>query len=204
MGYYIRVFSPSAECLPVPMLQNRLGDSGIAALISVVEGSGQEWDELELSHAGGEDGLIAIIERSPVEPGSLGEEEVGEFLNELEDPRPVSAAEWLREYLPSVRTIYAFQIMHSGVELGQGWDAVHALQGEIWDSLGGIFQADGEGFSNEDGYHILWQFSDDVSGPWNMAVREGNNWVAFEMDLGNRQHREAFKAGRVPDGVNRL
>ena len=35
---------------------------------------------------------------------------------------------------------------------------------------GRILQADGEGLSNEDGYHNLWQFPEDAAGAWNMAV----------------------------------
>jgi hypothetical protein len=34
-----------------------------------------------------------------------------------------------------------------------------------------------------------------------MAVRQDDRWVAFQMDLGNREHRQAFVDGRVPHGV---
>ena len=56
-----------------------------------------------------------------------------------------------------MKVIYAFQLL-SGTEVNDGWDGVHFLRGRIWRELGGILQADLEGFSNEDGYHILWQF----------------------------------------------
>ena len=63
-------------------------------------------------------------------------------------------------------------------------------------------QADGEGFTNEDGYHILWQFGEEVEGPLKMAVLgEDGRWTEFEMDLGDRRQRAAFLAGQVPDGV---
>jgi hypothetical protein len=68
----------------------------------------------------------------------------------------------------------------------------------IWARGGAILQADGEGFSNEDGHHILWQFHDNVSGPWWMAVLQGDKWVPFKMELGNREQRVAFFEGRVP------
>ena len=93
----------------------------------------------------------------------------------------------------------------SGTDIGRGWDAVHAVRGKLWNSLGGIFQADAEGFSNRDGYHILWQFADTVVGHWNMAVLEKDGtWTPFEMDLGNPRHREAFMAGQVPETAKRL
>jgi hypothetical protein len=56
-----------------------------------------------------------------------------------------------------------------------------------------------EGFSNEKGHHVLWQFSEVVEGEWNVAVLDPDGkWVAFTMDLGNLEHRRAFLDGRVP------
>jgi hypothetical protein len=97
----------------------------------------------------------------------------------------------------------AIQIL-SGSDRDDGWDSTHAIQEEIRDSVGGIFQADHEGFSNEDGDHILWEFDDSVTGPWNMAVLgPDGDWIPFEMELGDRRQREAFWAGEVPDGAKR-
>jgi hypothetical protein len=73
-------------------------------------------------------------------------------------------------------------------------DSIHA-------QVGGIIQADHEGFTEERGFQILWQFSDSVTGPWWMAVLRDGKWIRFQMDLGNRKHRKAFLAGKVPDGV---
>jgi hypothetical protein len=82
---------------------------------------------------------------------------------------------------------------------------VSSVKTAIWKKIGGILQADNEGFSNEDGYHILWQFDDDVAGEWNMAVKTFlGNWTTFSMDLGNPEHRKAFKSGKVPATASRL
>jgi hypothetical protein len=71
--------------------------------------------------------------------------------------------------------------------------------------VGGILQADQEGFSNEDGYQILWQFDRDHIGPWKMAVLGSNSaWIAVQMDLANPKHKEAFLNGWVPEGVKLL
>lgn len=132
---------------------------------------------------------------------SLGAAELQEFMEDVQIERPKSAATWLAEYLPCVHTIYALQIL-SAADDGDGWGAIHAAQAALWNAGGGVLQADGEGVSNEDGHHILWQFSDNASGPWQMAVLNANgSWTAFEMDLGNDDHREAFLDGRVPVGV---
>lgn len=198
MGYYIRVLGRRdvplsgvtlRACLPV--------DSAIELN---EEGSGQAgWSQLILRHRDGTE--IAVIERNPVIPGELGAEEIGEFVDEVQDAQPASASKWLAEYLPSVAVIYAFQLL-GGTDIKGGWNAVHALQSYIWKQVGGILQADSEGFSNEQGQHILWQFNEDVDGEWDMAVldRDGK-WVAFTMDLGNLDHRRAFLDGRVPPGV---
>ena len=208
MGYYIRVLAKSDAMVPVPALERRLRSDGIDAIIKVEEGTEQSWSQLVLAHglvdapSGGD---IAVIERDPVEKGSLGEGEVQEFLEEVDDGKPESAAKWLKEYLPGIKVVYSFQILHAGVKWNNGWEAVHAAQGEIWGAVGGILQADGEGFSNEEGYHILWQFSDNASGPWKMAVGGSDGeWIPFEMDLGNQAHRKSFCQGKVPVGARRL
>ena len=71
----------------------------------------------------------------------------------------------------------------------------------IFTQVGGIIQADREGFSDEKGYHILWQFSNSVKRPWWMSVLKDGQWVRFQMDLGSRKHRAAFFRGEVPAGV---
>jgi hypothetical protein len=78
---------------------------------------------------------------------------------------------------------------------------VGELKAILWNQVGGIIQADAEGFTNEDGYQILWQFSDSVTGTWWMGVFQHGSWIHFEMDLGNRQHREAFLRGEMPAGA---
>jgi hypothetical protein len=55
--------------------------------------------------------------------------------------------------------------------------------GRLWNKSGGILQADTEGFSHEDGYHILWQFERDHDSAWAMAVlNEHGDWEAFEIE----------------------
>ena len=100
-----------------------------------------------------------------------------------------------------MRTISAFQVLN-GVYEENGWERLGAIKGKLWNELGGIFQADGEGFSNEHGYHILWQFSDGVTGPWWMGVlSQDGSWTHFQMELGNGAQREQFLNGEGPAGV---
>jgi hypothetical protein len=99
-----------------------------------------------------------------------------------------------------VKTIYAFQHLQ-GSETEEGSNALHGLRSALWERGDAIIQADGEGFTNEDGYHIIWQFSDSVSGPWKMGVLQDGVWRHFSMDLGDPDHRNAFLKGTVPDDL---
>jgi hypothetical protein len=197
MGYYIRVLGQKLDNIPLDQLR----EAAQPAVLRASEGDGDAWKELTLSHKSGQE--IAIIEKNPVAEGQLGAEELQEFVDEVSHCEPEAAAAWLQHYLPSVKVIYAFQLL-DGTDVDDGWTPLHRLHGTVWKHVGGILQADGEGFSNEDGYTILWQFSDRVTGEWNMGVLKDGRWVHFEMDLGNEQHRKAFFSGQVPDGAKVL
>ena len=198
MGYYTRVLTTEEKCISVEELQRVLQKAGFAAMLDIEDGESEDWEQLTLKHP---DGLeIASIERNPVSADSLGAEELEEFESELEDACPPSGADWLRSFFPRVRCIYAFQHL-SGTESKQGFEVLSALKNSIWSMSAAIIQADGEGFTNEDGYHILWQFSDRVSGSWWMGVHRDGRWAHFQMDLGDRNHREAFWRGEIPQGA---
>ena len=196
----MRVFSLSAEPVTISEIEAWLTQMDFKAKVESDPGSDPDWEQIVLAHS---DGMaIAPIERNPVVSGKLGEAEVQEFLDEIQESKPASAATWLTKYLKRVKTIYAFQILHAGSEREPGWDVVRHVYWQIMQTKGGVLHADGEGFTNEDGYHILWEFSDRVEGTWNMAVLDKNEkWLSFEMDLGNIAHRKAFLAGEVPHGI---
>ena len=91
--------------------------------------------------------------------------------------------------------------MLSGTDHLNGWEIFGTLKQALWSFAPSILQADNEGFTNEDGYHILWQFNDDVSGKWWMGVARDGGWDHFEMELGAPDHRESFLRGEVPSGL---
>jgi hypothetical protein len=164
MGYYIRLLSPS-NALPPPFerLERSLASFDSVSLVFENGDDGGGWKQLLLAHA--DDEPIALVARHMVRPGELGEAEIDEFLESIADCKPASAVAWLQAYLPRVKRIYAFQIL-SGADIDDGWAAIYAIRDAIFQELGGIMQADGEGFSDEEGFHILWQFPDTVKGPW--------------------------------------
>ncbi|MGA2218354.1 MAG: hypothetical protein ABSG51_09735 [Terracidiphilus sp.] len=201
MAYYTRVLSKDAELPSFGQLAAFVRDTHPDFKLTIESGDEDDWESLLLS--GNDEVEVAVIERNPVTERSLGQDEVAEFIEETADCRPVSGVQWLHEFLPDVKTIYSFQHLQ-GAETVDGSNALHALRSHFWERGEAIIQADGEGFTNEDGYHIVWQFSDSVSGPWNMGILQDGIWHHFKMDLGDPDHRAAFLAGEVPEDLSAI
>jgi hypothetical protein len=199
VGYYIRILSPSDQVPSIARIRTALAEENLAGTLTVESGSEDDWTQISLAHAANGPS-IANIERDFASSGDLVSEEIEEFLEDIAECKPPTAAAWLAEYLPTVRTIYAFQLL-SGTDVKNGWAILGKVKDSIFNQVGGILQADGEGFSDEEGYHILWQFSNSAKGPWWMGVLKDGEWVHFQMDLGNKKQRVAFFRGEVPDGV---
>lgn len=198
MGYYTRVLSKHEDFPSFEELINHLGADHPSCRLSIEEGSEEEWETLLLST---DDGVeIAVLERCAVYDGSIGQDAIAEFIEDTQDSKPESAVLWLEEFLVEVKTVYAFQHL-IGADSEEGSAAIHALRTFLWERGESIIQADHEGFTNEEGYHIIWQFADTVSGAWNMAVLQDGTWHHFKMDLGDPDHREAFFRGEVPPDV---
>jgi len=201
VGYYTRVLSKDAESAQFDELAEFVRTAHPDYRLTIEEGSDEEWDVLLLS--GNDEVEVALLERNPVSNGSVGEDEIAEFIEETADCKPETGVAWLHEFLGEVKTIYAFQHLQ-GSETETGSNAMHALRTRLWERGNAIIQADNEGFTNEDGYHIVWQFSDSVSGPWNMGVLQDETWLHFEMDLGDPDHRAAFLNGEMPSDLSTI
>jgi hypothetical protein len=198
MAYSTRVLSKDEEFPPFEDLADIFRTDHPDFRLVVEEGDEDVWETLLLSST--DEVEVAVLERSVVFDGSFGQDEIADLLEDLHDCRPESAREWLEEVLGEVKTVYAFRHL-AGAETEDGGAALHALRSAVAERGTAILQADLEGYTNEEGYHILWQFNDSVSGPWDMAVLEDNAWRTFTMDLGDPEHREAFWNGFVPADV---
>lgn len=196
MGYYIRVLGTNPD---IGSLQS-LRDNSRPAVLNVLQGTEDRWERMVLTHASSQE--IAVIEKNPTIDG-LGADELQEFIEEVAHCEPESAASWLRDFFPSVKVIYAFQLL-DGTDVDDGWTMLHSLYTAVWKDAGGILQADGEGFTDEQGFTIVWQFEETVSGMWNMGSLQAGEWVHFEMDLGDEGQRAAFRRGEVPQGLKLL
>jgi hypothetical protein len=199
MAYYTRVLSKDESSPSFEELSRLVSDAHPDFKLSVESGDEEDWESLLLS--GNDEVEVAVLERNPVEIGAAGQDDIAEFLDETQDCKPESGVAWLKDYLAEVKTVYAFHHLQ-GADTDEGGSVLHALRSALWERGDAIIQADGEGFTNEDGYHIVWQFSDSVSGPWNMGVYKDNLWYHFKMDLGDPDHRAAFIAGEVPEDLS--
>lgn len=200
MGYYVRVLGTDDPNIHINDIKTVLEIRNVKANLIVDPSESEEkWSVLDVTNPIGE--TLLQIERNPVIHGELGQEEVDEFREEIADCYPKSAVNWLLKFFDKVKVIYAFQLLNAAMD-DDNYPIVDAVRTAIWNQARGIMQADGEGFTNESGYHILWQFHDGVTGEWSMAVRNFfGQWTRFTMDLGDHQQRTEFLNGKVPKGA---
>ena len=198
MGYYIRVLGTTDPNIHIDELISGLTTEGLTAKFSIDQNeSPDNWTIIGIANSTGEE--LFQIERNPVLDGELGQEELEEFKEIIQDYKPDSAVKWLDNFFDRVKVIYAFQLLNASFE-DSNFPIVSSIKTTIWNKTNGILQADNEGFSNTDGYHILWQFSDDVKGEWAMAIINLNGqWTNFTMDLGDLNQRQEFWDGKVPE-----
>ncbi len=198
MSYFFRVFSTEPAPVSFDILQEALKEDAVEAALSLDFGEPDAWVQLVLAHPDGTE--IAVIQHNVVGPDSPASDELDVFAGEVEAGEPASAVTWLLDYLRRVQSLYVFQVL-DGTDHLEGWEILETVKEYIHQATPSITQADNEGFSNEQGAHILWQFDDSISGECLMGVLENGEWRHFEMDLGNPTHKEAFKAGKIPSGV---
>ncbi|MGD0893103.1 MAG: hypothetical protein ABR923_16395 [Terracidiphilus sp.] len=201
MPYYTRVLSKDEEFPTFEELAQLVRSGHPDYRLTIESGDEEEWESLLLSSI--DEVEVAVLERNPVFDGSVGQDEIADFIEDLRDCKPETGVQWLTEFLSQVKTIYAFHHLQ-GAEMEEGGNVLHALRAALWERGDAIIQADGEGFTNEEGFHIVWQFSDHVSGPWNMGVLQDGAWHHFKMDLGDPDHRAAFLAGEVPEDLSAI
>lgn len=196
MTYDIRLFSQSAHAVSVLQLQSALED----CRFEVVDGDDAVWTQLLVTSNYGDE--ICMIERAS---RRFMAKEIDSLRAELDESSPRSAALWTDAYLEKSRVLYGCRYLSFGfssvfapIPVSVVW-AIQTIAGS------GIVHAEGQGFSNEDGYQITWEFSDRARGLRQMAVlSDGGRWQPFEMDLSDDEQRASFRAGQRPLGVDLL
>lgn len=203
MSYYIRILGTQNPDIHLDEILEALEEENLTAKLRILKSEKPEqWTRFELRSE--DEDLLAVVERDLVKESGMGKEELDEFRETILNFQPATAAKWLSNFFDQVVVIYAFRLTSIGME-EDTYPIVTTTQECIWNKVKGILQADEEGFSNEEGYHILWQFSDDAEGPLNCAVLNAEGkWDNFCMDLEDKKQQQAFKEGVVPPGAKVL
>jgi hypothetical protein len=202
MAYYIRVLGLQDIDIHLDELSAALKSAGLKAAFELGESCEPgKWTMLEVRAEHG--ARLVQIERNRVVPGKLAQQELDEFRVIIRAHQPLSAVQWLDKYFGRITVVYAFRILDAAL-LEDNFEIVSALKTAIWARTGGLLQNDEEGFSNDNGDHILWQFPDDITGDKYCAVLDNGVWVRFRMDLGDPFQRMAFWSGEVPQMAVRL
>lgn len=203
MSYFIRVLGTDDPNIDIQDVYDSLDECGIEVELCIGEDDEEHnWSFLEVLDANGD--TLIEVERNIVQPGEFGKEELDEFRVEVPSQKPATAARWLLSFFDKVEVIYAIEMYPAAFE-GDNFQVVEAVKTLLWNRTEGIIQADAEGFTNEDGYHILWQFADEITGDWACAVRTPlGTWKKFTMDLGDVKQREQFKNGQMPAGAKEI
>jgi hypothetical protein len=196
LAYYLRLFSKSTARVSIDRLSARLKARGAGPVRLEPEGDdGEMWDDILAVTTDGRN--ICTLERN-TPSDEIFTVEIDEIIEILKAQFPTSGANWVKAYLAEVKSIFAARYLSAGFEDGDHpspADILWAIAAEI----GGILQADGEGFTNEDGYTVVWQFDDNAKGPWGVAILGPDSaWQTATVDLENREHRTAFLAGNLP------
>ena len=199
--------TPASECSPaaewIDFVREMSTDSGDEQQAELVSGKPKDWRQIHVKYP---DGSWSFdFERYTVGGSGKWAEDLDFFRGWLGVVEPAVNTQWLTQYLTRVQTVYMFRCASSAPA------GTLDLVNEIVDSLrhddenvgghSGLLYAEGEGWSNEGGQHLTWEFSDRATGLWWMALSCDEGWTVFQVELGNREHRSAFKAGKVPTGV---
>lgn len=199
MAYYIRHFGLRDGKVSDKELTRAIQKAGLRGSIHVDAHENGRWTAITVHLA--KKLPVAYIERCTVRPGSIGAKAIQEFHEEVEEMRPQSGAAWVAEFLEKVQVIHAVQLLH-GIENEDAWPLLDVVQGAISDAIGGIVQADAEGFMNELGEFITCDFPDGLEGLVRAAVLDAaGDWQSFDLDLADRDQRKAFRDGSLQKAI---
>jgi hypothetical protein len=203
MTYWIFLATRSEKCasldsIEVPLLTD------FEATYDIAQGTDQDWSEITLRFLPDDaspdeppDTPFATIYRH-ADPTTVTEQ-ISEWRKQLESVQPYSGAHWVRHYLRSVRTVYAFT--PHGID-EETMTALRAVISGIQHEVSAILYAENEGWSNEDGYQITWQFGDPPSRTeeeWWVAVLANNDeWQTYCINLAKPEDIRFFREGNLP------
>jgi hypothetical protein len=191
--------TPEPKAEPCDRLIDLIAECGGDQRGQLADGSARNWHRIVVQYPGG--GWSFDLERRTVARKDGGWTTTLEgFRSRLAGVEPAVNVQWVAQYLAGVRTVYKFACSLSAPE--SNLDLVNAIVDDFRnEGPSGLLYAENEGWSGDHG-HLTWEFSDTVTGPWWATINRDDHWATFQMELGNRGHRRAFRAGEAPRGLN--
>lgn len=196
-------FSTKKSTISTDLIAQWLQDALIDGEIETDEDERGEWTQMALYTEAGE----AVVEMDKLARGNSTFDDyiadvVRRLLDDKEPVKPHSAVKWLCNYMTKVQTIYVLRPQQALYD-EQGWEIFNEFWTNLKDLEQGIVHCQGEGFTNEQGAQITWEFPGGASGDWKMAVldAEKDRWVEFTMDLANQEQRSLFLSGSLPGNL---
>jgi len=125
------------------------------------------------------------------------------LLDEKDPVIPSTAVKWLCQFMSRVKVLYEFRPMQA-INTEEGWQIFNEVWTNLRENLQGIVHLENEGFTNETGAQITWEYSTPESGDLKVATlnKNGTEWIEYTLDLANQAHCKMFMAGEVPDKAN--
>jgi hypothetical protein len=191
MGYCGRLLTASEKVVPFQDIREQVDTA------KLVSGQDSAWDKIEISLPEGT--LISVLERYPLSSEGQAQNEMALLKDSLQGSDPLNAREWLKNYLSSTRVIYNFRLQAENIT-SKDWPLLGRIQNLLKDTLGGIIQADNEGFYNEEGNYILWQMYEGATGTIPAAaLDEKGEWIPYQLRLNDARAIDRFKQGLLPE-----
>jgi len=198
MGEYLRLLTIDDQDIPLASLQRAVPFCAVWP----IDARGSTDHELAIGpEPSSPDRIWAVVERDEVSPGTLGADEIAEFLDNLDQGGPPSAIRWLRNYLGQVRTIYAIRLHPEAIlEHPDAIRAIGIFRETLRELLGGITEYDDFGFTNESD-RLIWLIPKIVpKGTLDVAILDESTgeWAPYSLDLSKSDQLSAFLRGEAP------
>ena len=144
--------------------------------------------------------IWATIERNLVGPGTLGAEEVAEFMDTLDQGGPPSAGRWLTDYLESVRAIYAIRIYPDAMKDDpKAFETIYEVRTALHKIIGGIGRWGDLGYTNDQDRLIWCRRDRNVTGLTvaSMLDEFSGRWIEIQVNLDDPTEFSAFQNGEI-------
>lgn len=201
MPFFIRLFSKENRILSREILFNAIADNDSFKDVSIEKEETNTHNQFLVKKNGLE--LAVIIEMWPTRK-KADAFKLAKITNSISHKKPLTSGKWIKKYLKKTELIYEF-IPLLNLDSLEGWELFSLLYQEAWVNLRGIFQIKDEGFTNESGDIILWDFPITSTGQRIVAVKSfTGRWKTFAMNLESTKERQDFFKGKVPKNAKLL